>query len=190
MEEIWKDITGYEGLYQISNMGRVKRLPSVIHLKTGGVKNYRGGVLTPNRGRSAWKYESVSLSKNGEVHAFSIHRLVAMMFVPNPDGKPEVNHIDENIYNNRFDNLEWVSHRENIMSGTVQERIDKGRNKCKKKVYQYDKKGNLIKTYDGCVDVEKDGFSSKCVATCCVGKQKTHKGFVWSHERYQGEAVS
>lgn len=170
--EVWKDIKGYEGLYQVSNMGRVKRLPSIIPLPNGGIRQHAGGILTPGRGRKAWKYEQVALSKNGRVHSFSVHRLVAMAFIPNPLGKQEVNHIDEDIYNNRFDNLEWVTHRENIMSGTVQDRIDKGRNKSKKKVYQYDLEGNLLKEYDGCVDCEKYGFSPRAVAACCTGRQK------------------
>ena len=99
MEEIWKDIDGYEGLYQISNLGNVKSL----NYRNQGIER----ILTPkcnNAGR-LW----VELARNGDRKPMLIHRLVAMAFIPNPNGYPQVNHMDENPKNNRVDNLEWCT---------------------------------------------------------------------------------
>lgn len=183
MEE-WRDIKGYEGLYQVSNMGRVKRLPSQIQMPAGGTRYYKGGILKPRHSSPGWRYYSVCLSKNGKVQSFSIHRLVAIAFIPNPEGKPRVNHIDENIYNNCVDNLEWVTPWENITAGTVQERISKGYGKSRKKVYQYDKEGNFIREHDGCISCEQFGFNAHEVSRCCTGKKKSHKGFVFSYVKH------
>jgi hypothetical protein len=100
--EIWKDIQGYEGIYQISNLGRIKSLH----------RDYTNGrILNPaknNRG-----YLRLGLSGNGKVRYDSVHRLVAETFIPNPKNLPEVNHIDGNKLNNRVENLEWVTKGEN-----------------------------------------------------------------------------
>lgn len=110
MEEIWKDIEGYEGVYQVSNLGRVKRFETGRILK--GVKNEYGYLLA-------------NLSKNNIRSTKRIHRLVAEAFIPNPQNKPEVNHIDENKLNNDITNLEWVTSKENLNHGTRNERAGK-----------------------------------------------------------------
>ena len=103
MEEQWKDIQGYEGLYQVSNLGKVK---SLNYLHTG-----KEQILKPGKNNG---YLAVVLCKNGKVKTFKIHRLVATTFISNPLNKPCVNHIDCNPQNNNVDNLEWVTQRENI----------------------------------------------------------------------------
>lgn len=102
MKEIWKDIAGYEGLYQVSNFGRVK---SLNYNKTGISK-----CLVPKKNNS---YNMVCLCKGGVHKYVSIHRLVANAFIPNPENKLEVNHIDGNKSNNLISNLEWVTSSEN-----------------------------------------------------------------------------
>ena len=107
MEEIWRDIEGFEGLYQVSNFGRIKRVTTGKILK--GDKNNDG-------------YLRVKLYKNNTKSNKSIHRLVAEAFIPNPENKPQVNHINEdktnNSLDNSLDNLEWMTAKENINHGT------------------------------------------------------------------------
>lgn len=110
MEEIWKDIEEYAGLYQVSNLGRVKRIKSDRVLT--GCKNTGG-------------YIQVHLSKNNVVSNKLIHRLVAEAFIPKSENKPQVNHIDEDKTNNRVDNLEWSTAKDNLNHGTRNERSSK-----------------------------------------------------------------
>ena len=110
MKEIWKDINGYEGLYQVSNLGRVKRITT-------------GRVLKPLNHANG--YLMVKLSKNSIVYTKTVHRLVAEAFIPNPEHKSEINHIDENKTNNNVSNLEWMTRKENINHGTRTERMSK-----------------------------------------------------------------
>lgn len=107
MNEIWKDIEGYEELYQVSNLGRVKRVTTGRILKS--VKASNG-------------YLSVSLYKDNIQTTNTIHRLVAQSFIPNPENKPEVNHIDEDKLNNMVSNLEWMTPKENLNHGTRNKR--------------------------------------------------------------------
>jgi hypothetical protein len=102
MEEIWKDIEGYEGLYQISSLGRVKSL------KDRWGKERIRKLKTGTNG-----YHFINLSKTGKVEVFMVHRLVAKAFIPNPDNKPEVNHKDGSKQNNCVTNLEWATRSEN-----------------------------------------------------------------------------
>lgn len=111
MEEIWKDIKGYEGYYQVSNLGNVRSLDRKIGsriLKGRGVK-----AVTDKDG-----YLMAHLSRNGKATYFRIHRLVAISFIQNKENLKEINHKDENKTNNRVDNLEWCTTRYNINHGS------------------------------------------------------------------------
>lgn len=123
MKELWKDIEGYEGIYQVSNLGRVKgikRYDSIGHLISDRVLKAR----VNNRG-----YLLVDLYKNGIRHTKLIHRLVAQTYIPNPENKPRVNHIDEVTTSNQVSNLEWTTPIENINHGTRNKRASKSRSK-------------------------------------------------------------
>lgn len=109
--EIWKDITGYEGVYQVSNFGRIKSLGRF--LKRGESKIFVDEFIMSG-GSTPIGYKTVNLTKNKVRKAFSVHRLVAKAFIPNPEGKPEVNHIDGDKLNNNYTNLEWCTRRENL----------------------------------------------------------------------------
>ena len=147
MEEIWKDIEGYEGLYQISTMGRVKSLRRNIILRQGITNGY----------------ERVVLSTNNIPKGYSIHRLVANAFIPNPDNLPQVNHKDENKANNRVDNLEWCTQKYNVNYGTINIRKSQKQlnNKNKSKiVLQYSLDGTFIKEWKSTRDVQRNlGFN-------------------------------
>lgn len=116
VEEIWKDIPGYEGLYQISSQGRVKRLPLG---KQWPSRRTHNNIRKP---KMKGGYLSINLSKDNEVKCFLVHRLVAMVFIPNLNNLPCVNHKDEDKTNNSSENLEWCSYRYNANYGTGKER--------------------------------------------------------------------
>jgi hypothetical protein len=113
-KEIWKSIKGYEGLYCVSNLGRVKSLPRKCKTKGGIFRSVTGKILKNSKNGSGYYY--VCLSKNGEVHYKRVHILVAQAFIKNNDVfvKNSVNHIDGNKANNNLSNLEWVTPKENI----------------------------------------------------------------------------
>ena len=104
MNEIWKDIKDYEGLYQVSNIGNVKSLARVVSHKITGHRTIPERILKPNSDGAGYLY--VSLSKDGKKRNPKIHRLVAEAFIPNLENLPQVNHIDEDKSNNRVTNLE------------------------------------------------------------------------------------
>lgn len=111
MKEVWKDIKGYEGLYQISNLGNVKSLDRKVNAKNNKKRLIKGTFLKLRFNNR--NYNIVSLYKNNIQEVRFIHRLVAETFIPNPENKPEVNHIDGDKQNNKIDNLEWCTRTEN-----------------------------------------------------------------------------
>jgi len=122
--ETFKDIKGYEGIYQISNYGTVKALARTVTNKHGKPQNYPERVLKPEQYEmSNTKYCRVSLSKNHKVTRFLVHRLVAIHFIPNTLNKEHVNHIDNNGLNNHVSNLEWCTHSENMLHAQKQGRL-------------------------------------------------------------------
>jgi len=112
MVEIWKDIEGFEGIYQVSNFGRIKSLDRYIQERTGRMKNnfVKGKILSPKKK----KYYEVSLARNQCIKQVFVHRLVAEAFIVNGDSKPQVNHKDGDKYNNNVYNLEWCTAKENV----------------------------------------------------------------------------
>lgn len=118
MLEIWKDIKGYEGLYQVSNLGRIKSLERTIEVKTkhSTCRTIKERILKPEKCKST-QYLYVNLNKFGNVKHCTVHRLVAEAFIPNPDNLPQINHLDENRSNNCADNLEWCTNKHNCNYG-------------------------------------------------------------------------
>lgn len=150
--EKWRDIEGYEGLYQVSDKGRVKSLPKMVSYPIGNkefTKVPRGELImslsTTSRG-----YKQVGLHKDGKSKRVGVHRLVAKAFIPNPDDLPQVNHKDENPSNNDASNLEWCSAKYNANYGTARERIKatKAKNKRKRELEQ----AKNVRPDDDCAD--------------------------------------
>ena len=129
MEEIWKDIEGYEGCYKISTKGNIQSTPR---------KGTKGGLIKPTEDKDG--YLCVGLNKNNERKTFKVHRLVAMTFIQNKENLPEVNHKDENKSNNHVENLEWCNHDYNSNYGTRGERIGEA---LSVPVYSVDELGNV-----------------------------------------------
>ena len=188
MEEIWKDIEGYEGIYQVSNLGRVRSLdrlvPAACALSKGNqVVNYlrKGVILKPHiAGKSGYQY--VALSIGDKPKYCRVHRLVACAFIPNPDNLPEVNHIDEDKSNNRVDNLEWVTHIQNEHHGT---KIERGaRTRDRRPVEALNEKGEVVARYDRIADAAKAlGISISTIWQVCnkIRNYKTAGGYRWRY---------
>lgn len=172
MNEIWRDITGYED-YQISSWGRVKSL-----------KYGKERILKPTKDSSG--YLQVGLCKNGQRKPFKVHRLVAMAFIPNPDNLPEVNHKNEIKTDNRVENLEWCTQLFNIRYGTgIKRRSEKQINgKCSKSVYQHTLNGEFVAEYPSLAEVERQlGYNHSKTTLVCNGKRKTAYGYVWRYKK-------
>lgn len=114
--EVWKDIIGYEGVYQVSSHGRIRSLDRYV-----GHRFFPGKIFSPNPNR--YGYVRVQLTNNGETKSFAVHRLVAAAFLDNPNGFPQINHKDENKSNNHVDNLEWCTAEYNINYGHRTEKM-------------------------------------------------------------------
>lgn len=172
MKEIWKPIEGYEGLYEVSNLGRVRSLPRATT---------KGKVLKPRL--TKFGYARVNLWRNGKSRLFLVHRLVAAAFISNPENKPQVNHIDENKANNCADNLEWCTNLENHNHGTINQRISATQtndpNKSKP-VAMFSKCGDLLGIFPSMSEAErKTGICPQCISCCCNGKYKSAGGYIW-----------
>lgn len=107
MDELWKPIPGFDGMYEVSNMGRVKSCDRTRKSKAGSTSHVQERILKPRRDKNG--YQEVALSKDGKLHFFRCHRLVAIAFIPNPNHFPVINHKDEDVANNVVSNLEWCS---------------------------------------------------------------------------------
>lgn len=177
MEE-WRDIKGYEGLYQVSNYGRVK---SLNYNHTGEERILKPARFAMKSGNSYYK---VKLCKDGKTNNKRVHVLVAEAFIPNPDNLPEVNHKDENGLNNRVDNLEWCTRKYNINYGTAIERMKEKmiNGKTSKPVYQYSIDGKLIKEWSSTMEIQRQtGYANGNIGKCCRGKYKQAYGYKWSY---------
>lgn len=178
MNEEWRDIAGYEGLYQVSNLGRVRSLDRKVQNRNGlAVKK---GKLLKSVGK---QYKKVGLWKDNKGTDVLVHRLVAMAFIPNPLNLPEVNHKDENKHNNAALNLEWCDRLYNARHGTaIQRRADKMRGKPigEQAVNQYTVDGQFVQRHESATKAAASvNGDNSGICKCANGKYKTAYGFVW-----------
>lgn len=166
MEEIWKDIEGFNGDYWVSNLGNVKSL------KRGNKR-----LLKPRKQSGYYKV----VLYNNEKHEYAIHRLVATAFISNPDNLPQVNHKDENKANNRVDNLEWCTQEYNVNYGTGNKKRARSKSK---KVLQFKPDGTFVKEWKSTMDVQRNlGFEHANISRCCRNIRKTAHGYLWKYKK-------
>ena len=164
MVEIWRPIQGYEGLYEVSNLGNVKSLS-------------RNALLSKHRNNRG--YLSVSLYKENVGKHYLVHRLVAQAFINNPFNLPYVNHKDENPINNVVSNLEWCSQSYNVNYGSAQERLSSKKISKKRglKIAQY-RANILVKTYDSASQIQRElGYNTTPILNCC--RRGYYRGGKW-----------
>ena len=180
MEE-WKDIEGYEGIYQVNSDGRVKSLDRIISGYHTNNFHARGRIIKPTICVNG--YAEVHLCRNGKRKVFLIHRLVAKHFIPNPDNLPEVNHKDENPKNNAAYNLEWCTSKYNANYGTRNARCYEGNRKYFKPVWQIDRAtGKKIKKWECIKDASRTlKIRDEQISRVCKGKNKSAGGFIWEY---------
>lgn len=169
--ETWKPIKGFEGFYEVSDLGNVR---SLNYHNCGIVKN-----LTPTIDK--YGYLRVCLSKDDSQFNRCVHRLVALAFLDNPDGLPQINHINEDKTDNRLCNLEWCTCKYNNNHGTRNKRVSENkRNTNCKRVLQLDLNGNLIREWDSLHEINRQlGFDTAHISKVCKGLKKTGYGFMW-----------
>lgn len=161
-KEVWEDIQGYEGYYQVSNLGRVKSLYKGSAILKGSVNN-RG-------------YHTVILYKDGKYKHFLKHRLVAQAFIPNPQKLPQVNHKDEDKSNNNVSNLEWCTNAYNNLYHDKAKRVGI---KEGKPVAQYTLSGKLVRIWESACEAGRAGYHAGHIRECCHEKVQTHRGYMW-----------
>ena len=163
--EIWKPIPDYSN-YMVSNLGRVKS----INWHRGKIEKYIKPYIT-HKG-----YLRIRLTKDAITKQFSIHRLVAKTFIPNPDNLPQVNHINEDKTDNRVENLEWCTNEYNHNYGS---RNNKTAKALSKPVLQFTLDGEFVKRWNSAREIEREtGFK---VSECCNGKLKTSHNYKWGY---------
>lgn len=186
-EEVWKDIKGYEGYYQISNYGRVASIQRTFICKDKKPQTRHFMILKPTKEKHG--YMLIKLTKNDNHKGFLIHRLVAQAFIPNANNKPEVNHINGNKEDNRVPNLEWVNRSENM-----RHRIDvlgfkggmfgkTGKLNPKHKIVIQIKNNKVVREFFGSHEAERiTGISSGSIRAACRGEHKSAGGYQWRYK--------
>ena len=172
-EEIWKPVVGYEGLYEVSNLGRMKRLArEYVDVKNNRVGHLKEKII-PQHPQIKGYLTVFIMGKQ-----YLAHRLVAEAFIPNPDNLPMVNHKDEDKTNNRADNLEWCTNRYNINYGSCRSKISESHKRGP--IYQYSLDGKLVAVFDSIKSASiATGYNTTGIGKCVHGVFKQSNGYVW-----------
>jgi len=174
--EIWKDVVGYEGLYQVSDLGNVRSVTRKVPWRNG-TRTVFGRELIKYIDKGG--YLVVGLSKNNIVKLKKVHRLVADVFIPNTNNLPFINHKDECKENNHANNLEWCNRQYNNTYGS---RVERARTKQVKAVFQYNRNGVFIREWESLTEASSIlHIHNGSISECCRGKRKTAGGYVWKY---------
>ena len=158
--ETWKDISGYEGIYEVSDLGRVRSLVQR--------NRWKPGILKP--GKDGKGYLFVILCKGGIRKHMKVHRLVAQAFIPNPNNLETVNHKDEDKTNNAASNLEYMTRGDNVIYSQA------------RRVQMFDKQGNLLATFRSAHEAQRvTGIDRRSICDCCNGRLKSSGRFIWRY---------
>ena len=175
--EIWKPIKDYEGLYEVSSLGRIKSMPKKF-IRNGAVTHFEEKILTPSDSHG---YRSVVLTKNGIHKTHSVHRLVALAFIQNPNNYTQINHKDENKSNNRVENLEWCTPHENTEH--YHKTLRNGKPMYNQKACLQIIDGEVIAEYKSLNEASRrTGVSVSNIYCCCIGKTTTAGGYQWKYK--------
>lgn len=205
MEEIWRPVKGFEGYYEVSNMGNVRSIDRIV--KRGRFcEKRKSHPLSVVISSGTKGYCFVNLNINGKTYSKKVHRLVADAFIPNPYNKPCVDHINTIRTDNRAENLKWATYKENAnnpitynkclqntYTNDIKQKVleTKKKNKSKrapKTVYQFDKNGNFVgEYYSGAEAARKTGIDHSSIIDVCNGKAITAGGYFWSFDKNKVE---
>lgn len=178
-QEIWKPIEGYEGLYEVSNFGRVRSLDRYVRNNDAYNRKICGKIMKPHMNENG--YMIVSLRNGGERHKkYRVHRLVALAFLPNPNNYTDVNHKDEVKHHNNLDNLEWCNRSYNSLYGTAQERLSK--HKYHPVEMRDVNNGRIIRKFESIKQASQDmNIKRSHISRVCRGERKTAGGYIWRY---------
>lgn len=184
MIEIWKEIKGFEKLYEVSTFGRIKRLPKKVH--NNGLKNKNKYFISKEKiiktSNISKGYKGVTLTKDKKRYPKKVHRLVAEAFIPNPENKSQVNHKDGNKANNKIDNLEWCTNKENVIHAYKLglNSILKLTEAKKKPIILINDKNNKIKEYNSIKEAAQElNLYNSNISKVCNGKLKHTGGYAF-----------
>lgn len=185
--EIWKDITGFEGYYQIGNLGSIKSIDRIIPTRRGVGKFIAGKILKPHLGTNGYLY--VNLSKNGIHYTKTIHSILSNEFIPNPENKPEVNHKDGIKHHSYESNLEWCTHSENGLHAYrmgLSTSPNKGKfgslNHRSKRIIQLNLNGTKIESFGSVREANRvTKISNGHISECANGIRMSAGGFIWKY---------
>lgn len=202
-KEIWKPVVGYEGLYEVSNFGRVRSLQRTIIQKDGIIITYKGRFKKIRI--NSYGYPCVTLCKNEKSKQYSLHRILAKAFIPNPENKPEIDHINTNRADYRLENLRWVTHAENMrnplsqqniqsnsktheaLRKSIKTKIERKRKTAPKRVYQFSIDGEFIAEYESAREASKvTGLTAMTIAEVSRGGLRGRQscgGYLWSRSK-------
>ena len=200
-EEVWKPIEGYEGLYEVSDKGNVRSLDRYVYTGAAGMVRRKGVFMKQQTNKKG--YKTVMLHDSSRVRSTTVHRLVAEAFIPNPDNKSQVNHIDTDKTNNSVSNLEWNTQEENMAHAkkhnlfknktekqikACAKNLEKAYIKRRRPVDMYTLDGHYIKTFESIRKASAEtNTSGSHITSVCKGYRGSSGGYKWKYT--EGRAI-